>query len=684
MLRTPRTGGARVLAGKARVRLAAVLAATAVLAAVASPATAAQPRGIDWPARQLLPHFAAVRSLDVLDAGQVSGDERMMLATLQGIVNRTEPRIYLVENADEGTEAWPSTFSVPQRRFTDPWALVSKYRSAVRGIVIYDPAQPDSINVATTIAGLRDALVASPSVAERLRSAPYDLPVVDDLRGRFSSHIDAYEWAYKHLWKRTTHRMLVGISPRLGEAFRFVDGNGQATYGFDVPAGARELQAKIEMWNEYEVSATTVAPDQATDADWQVVAREDREVRDATNRRTYTVDLSRFAGASRVYLRFRDSFPQDGWGPGIRSVSVTADGATVASFTASTPAESSYLVSEQGSQVSGVESYGLLRDYAVANRAMVVYLDTGQPADRALFEKMLSQMPANGAYAGWFPADVTGENAGVELASRHGIITVPSDLSSSMTVMSAREPIARAPRRAARPTLQNRVYVSFFMTEGDNLQYNQHTLRRLWDDPARGSVPISWSMSPLLLDAGQHMLNHYLTTATPNDYLMAGPSGAGYVYPTPYPDDAFREYAKLSGDYMRRAGMRGLYALNRVGASDVSYEPQDARAVERFMRPQGVVLNLYFGAPFSNAFMPSGTPLTSGPIAQSVAQAKQQIADATTGWDGRSPRFVSLGVLSWSMTPTQLAQVASSLPATTQVVRGDELFALMRKEADRR
>jgi hypothetical protein len=432
------------------------------------------------------------------------------------------------------------------------------------------------------------------------------------------------------------------------------------------------------MWNQFEVSATTVDPATATDADWQVLLREEREVRDATNRRIYTADLSQFAGAQRVYLRFRDSFPQDGWGPGIRSVELTADGQAAESFTAATAGERDYIVAERGTQLSGVNAYGLVRDYAVANRAMVVWLDTGDDEDRELYERFLADMPQNGAYVGWFPANVTGENEGVELASRHSVITVPADLFSSMTVHSAAEPIGRLPRPAKRPPLRDKVYLSFVMTEGDNLQYNQHKLRQLWDDPARGSVPISWSMSPLMLDAAPHMLNHFLRTITPADYLMAGPSGAGYISPTPFPDAAFEEYARKSGDYMRRSGMRGLYALNRVGGHDVDFEPSAARAIERHMKPDGVVANIFFDAPFSNRFMPGGTPLTSGPIATSVAQAKQQIADAIAGWDGTGPRFVTLGVLSWSMGPTQLAEVAASLGDDVEVVRGDEMFALMR------
>jgi hypothetical protein len=659
--------------------VACVGATVASLVAAAPAAAPAGESGIQWPQEQLLPHFAPVEALDVVNMMQRPGDERLLFSTVQGIVNRTQPRIYLIENADEGAETWPSSFTVPQARLEDPWPLVTKYRAELHGVIVYDPAQPASINVATTLAGLRDAVVASPELAQRLAAEPYGLPVLEDLRGRFESDLDAYEWAYDNLWDETTRRMIVGIPPYLGEGFRFADGSASVVYRFDVPAGAEHLRATIEMWNQFEVSATTVDPATAIADDWQVLLKEERQIRDAGNRDTYAADLSQFAGASTVYLRFRDSFPQDGWGAAIRSVSVSADGERAGGFTAATPEERDHIVFEQGTQLSGNQPYGLVRDYAVANRTMVVWLDPGKARDRELDERFLSGMPTNGVYVGWFPGDSRGEREGVELASRHGIITVPADLFSSMTVHSAQElvsPPAPGPRA---PEPQDKVYVSFVMTDGDNLQYDQHRLRQLWDDPARGTVPISWSMSPLMLDAAPHMLNHFLGTATPADYLMAGPSGAGYVYPTPYPDQAFESYANVSGRYMRQSGLRGLYALNHVRGHDVGYEPSAARAVERFMRPDGVVLNIFFDAPFRNRTLPGGTPVTSGPIATSVDQAKSQIADAITDWDGSKPRFVTLGVLSWSMGPTQLAEVAASLGDDVEVVRADDLFALMRQ-----
>ncbi|GJM74980.1 hypothetical protein HMSSN036_71960 [Paenibacillus macerans] len=93
---------------------------------------------------------------------QIPGDIRLLLATLQGVVNRTELRIYLLENQEEGKLTWLNDLQVPYTLHDDYWNLVRKYKNEVKGMIIYDPKVPDSINVATTLAGIKDAVVAQP------------------------------------------------------------------------------------------------------------------------------------------------------------------------------------------------------------------------------------------------------------------------------------------------------------------------------------------------------------------------------------------------------------------------------------------------------------------------------------------------------------------------------------------
>src|SRR6266700_4977838 len=129
--------------------------------------------GIYWPQNQVLPTFAQPHSLDVVDLRQVSNDEALTFSTLEGIINRQEPRIYLLQTGpDEGSFTWLNDMKIPYVVHTDPWEVVTKYIHEVKGVIIYDPNLLDSSNVAVTLAGLKDGLVVSPDLATKLEAAP--------------------------------------------------------------------------------------------------------------------------------------------------------------------------------------------------------------------------------------------------------------------------------------------------------------------------------------------------------------------------------------------------------------------------------------------------------------------------------------------------------------------------------
>ena len=60
-----------------------------------------------------------------------------------------------------------------------------------------------------------------------------------------------------------------------------------------------------------------------------------------------------------------------------------------------------------------------------------------------------------------------------------------------------------------KPELENKIYLSFFMSDGDNVQYCQHQMSVLWGNKSRGQVPLNWTVSPGLADIGPGLLNYY-------------------------------------------------------------------------------------------------------------------------------------------------------------------------------
>ncbi|MEQ4210094.1 discoidin domain-containing protein [Actinopolymorpha sp. B9G3] len=502
-----------------------------------SASTATDAGGISWPEGQALPHFPRARHLLVADLEEVPRDEQVLFACLQGIVNRTLPRIYLLQPGDQGKQTWLTDgLGITYTMLDSRWRLLEEFADVPTGIVIYDPDVLDTINAATGLAGLRDALAVSPELAAKLAADGYDYPVLEDLRGRFTGRLDVYQWTYDNLWPEATHRMLVGLKPE-----------GQRT--------------------------------------------------------------------GSAYLR----------------------------------------------------------DYPVANRSLVIWLDSAIPAERALYACFLADMPTNSPYLGWFPP---GEFSSTQLCSENAVYVVPADWFANMSVWSGTraEPIAQPKAKA--PRLRNKIYVTFTMSEGDNLQYNQRVLRRIWGDPARGSVPLNWGISPLLLDAAPAMLRYYQSTATPNDHFMAGPSGAGYINPTPWPDADFRTYTRHSGKYIEAAGLETVYVLNRVNGPSVWMTEHEVTAYSEDIDPAGVMFG--WERCTLTKMLTDDLPQSVVMLNNNVAELKASIAEASRGWDGNSPLFLSMGVLAMAMTPTDVAGVIAELGPEYEVVRADQYFDLIR------
>ena len=139
-----------------------------------------------------------------------SYDESMLVACLQGIINREAPIVYTVSSTEKRPGYWLDLFSSEgswlsgreNERLDGLDELFALADSRVKGGIIWDPDVPASINVATTIAGVEDGIVLSPEYAEKYLSK-WGLPVLKDLRGMFtgketgSAKNDAYRWAIR-------------------------------------------------------------------------------------------------------------------------------------------------------------------------------------------------------------------------------------------------------------------------------------------------------------------------------------------------------------------------------------------------------------------------------------------------------------------------------------------------------
>jgi hypothetical protein len=201
-------------------------------------------------------------------------------------------------------------------------------------------------------------------------------------------------------------------------------------------------------------------------------------------------------------------------------------------------------------------------------------------------------------------------------------------------------------------------------------------MRAIWDDPGRGSVLLNWSISPFLYDIGPAIFAYYQRTATANDLLMTGPSGAGYTYPAVWPAAALEGYTQRSNAYMQATGMDTLFAYNRNATTDL---PFTASIVDRYARNiPGLLGIVYNYESSSQVSFVDGMPLATLLGVNDLASGQTELTQVAASWNGTAPLFVAAGLESWNMTPTDAKNLVDSLGSQFQVVRGDTFFQMLR------
>ncbi len=85
--------------------------------------------------------------------------------------------------------------------------------------------------------------------------------------------------------------------------------------------------------------------------------------------------------------------------------------------------------------------------------------------------------------------------------------------------------------RPAKRTLENKTYVLIYMGDYDSAAWLSRNIPRVWDDLARGTVPLAWAFNPNLAERAPYVFDYVYATKSPNDWFIGGDSGAGYVHP---------------------------------------------------------------------------------------------------------------------------------------------------------
>jgi len=224
----------RSLAGVAAAALALAPLASTGSAAAGTTAAAGTAKAATTAARsatpEMWPKLAPFKTLVVANLADGTSDQQLAATTLEGAYNQLQGtnRLYVIQNPDGQVipedQTWLNDGVLPKG---DSWsalqglgsgsagqldALLADYGHDIKGAILINPSDPDTINLATTMAGIDDAMVADPSQLSLLQQ--YGIPVIYSFADTtFASPTAAYQWEFTNLFPKTNPADLVFLNP---------------------------------------------------------------------------------------------------------------------------------------------------------------------------------------------------------------------------------------------------------------------------------------------------------------------------------------------------------------------------------------------------------------------------------------------------------------------------------------
>ena len=326
-----------------------------------------------------------------------------------------------------------------------------------------------------------------------------------------------------------------------------------------------------------------------------------------------------------------------------------------------------------------------VHDIGAACGSACVYLDPRNSSECALLDKFLRDMtPGRDIVLGWYPE----ERSGVGEATKYGLSTVPADFFENTTVYtSVNRSVKKAPV-PKRPKLENKVYATVYLSDGDNIQYCQHAMAKIFEQGGRGQMALNWTISPALADFSPAMLNYYYGKATTNDCFVCGPSGLGYAMPfnglgsgsgTYYTSSGttLTPFTKLTQRYIEKAGLRVITIWDNISTS------QRKAFADNCPYLYGLTINDYERQSSRLAYAVQSGWL---PIAPQYPCYRGDIDGITDffnrdikNFNGTKPIFVTGQAEVWKLGPDQLIALKDRLnalsPGNVKIVRADHWFS---------
>lgn len=431
------------------------------------------------------------RNLDHPDEVTEVWDELHTIATLQGIVNRDQPRLYIKYVEESGRsidEYWWDKYRSPGEWLVGKDTLMlSSVMDAVRyyvdrlnGLVVYDPAVPSSSNIASAIAGIENLLAvrydANPSsLYSRILRSGLNLP--EKVR----------------LVREDGSSLFTGSGVLPGTNILSTGSLKNDPYRWFIEKYMKPGKCNTEYAGYY------------IDQYWRARPK-------ASVPNHHTLTNHDFFVSKKAF--FFDLSP---WG----DEPATDDPAQVVGTDLETLQIMLRLAYDQNKgekmcYIGGFPSWA----FKYTNHASGKHDDVPTEWE---FSRVIS------AYNAFKDADAIGYGA---LANASFWQHFPLEEQYRQKWITRDELEQRGYLTSTgKVDLKGRNFILFYVGDYDASSWIAQRTPTIWDNPDRGKLPMMWSVSPVLQERVPMVLHNFRKTATPNDYFASADNGAGYLMP---------------------------------------------------------------------------------------------------------------------------------------------------------
>ncbi len=501
----------------------------------------------------------------LFDAFDVDQKTKTLINTAQGIINRGQPKVYLVLKKPSKTAAEKEETGKKYDLMWFNWLRENDYVKNVVEInsveeylnkfnmkraVIVDPDFQNSLNIAAMVASVNNACVAYPEHIEK-----YDLEVVEDLRGKFEVNWKAYKWAFENLWPQMNHNAVACLGP----------------------------------------------------------------------------------------------YPE----------------------------------------------LSHLRDYLVGKKIFTFWMGGTKDSPNWKREKehigrLLGKMPVNIPVMGfpWFGEGYgIGERKGVRLISEYGKFLVPVDWKANLSFWTGLEAKTKEFKQKEPKKIKlkkDKVYVTFCVSDGDNLNTWFDYFINYWKSDLRGEYPVGWTMGPSLIDMQAPLLDYYYSTMSNRDSFGAAVVGIGYMYPKHYGDaygskreKIWNQFLEMTEEYMKKLDMKWLWSW-KTGVNRGDNLKDMARKIDGLE----VLLDDYAGG---HDYETANYILNDVAVFHCINEKRnpRELVDEVIAEIGdRRPAFSNVFLHNWAVQFEDIKEIAESFPDDYVIVRPEELGDLYKQYRD--